>query len=220
MYTRWWHSPRFFLTCLLPALAILVVLSILFVDYPLAEWIRNNVTNEHKKLMWLPGRAGRGEPWAVLVLIMLVAPWLISRFCSGQTAQVRYWQIAGLFTGVTILSSSLVVTLFKYFVGRPRPNFAFKIDSFVLAPLAGGPGYASFPSGHSQTAWAGALALGFLFPRVRIPLYILALLACLNRIGTNRHYVSDTLAGYTVALGCMVFFLWVFRRRNVFRTLP
>ena len=205
------RSPAFFFFRTLPLMVVLTALAILLVDYPLAAWIRDNVGDQHKKWLWLLARPGRGEPWTIVIFLMLAVPWALSAFFKKDPQKLRFWQMGGIYAALTLGISTLLVAGAKYAIGRPRPHFAFKIASTVLEPFNGGSGYAAFPSGHAQTAWAGAFALGFLFPRIRWPLYFLALLTSLSRIGMNRHYLSDTLAGFTVALGCAVVFHWLIR---------
>lgn len=58
----------------------------------------------------------------------------------------------------------------------------------------------SFPSGHTATAVAFALVLGWLYPRGRIFFGVLATLVALQRVISGAHYCSDVLAGAAVGL--------------------
>ena len=60
---------------------------------------------------------------------------------------------------------------------------------------------ASFPSGHSATAFAMAVALGFLMPRLRPPLVVLAVAIALSRIVVQAHFASDIVAGGALGIG-------------------
>ncbi|HET6830017.1 MAG TPA: phosphatase PAP2 family protein [Solirubrobacterales bacterium] len=82
--------------------------------------------------------------------------------------------------------------LVKATVGRERP---------VLEghpPLGPAPSKLSFPSAHAATSVAGAVALGRVAPRARLPLYGLAALICAGRPYLGMHYPSDVLAGAVV----------------------
>jgi undecaprenyl-diphosphatase len=58
------------------------------------------------------------------------------------------------------------------------------------------------PSGHATTAFAAALAVGLVHPRLRWPLVVLAALIAISRVWLGVHYLSDVLAG--AALGSAV----------------
>lgn len=53
----------------------------------------------------------------------------------------------------------------------------------------------SFPSGHSTTAFAVALALGSFYPEIRPVLLILAANVAISRVIIGMHFVSDVLVG-------------------------
>jgi undecaprenyl-diphosphatase len=53
----------------------------------------------------------------------------------------------------------------------------------------------SFPSGHSTTAFAVAVALGSFYPEIRPLLLVLAANVAVSRIIIGMHFVSDVLVG-------------------------
>ena len=56
----------------------------------------------------------------------------------------------------------------------------------------------SFPSGHAGTAFTIATVLSSQYPRLKIPLYIGAVLVGISRIYLGRHYPSDVLVGAAI----------------------
>lgn len=88
----------------------------------------------------------------------------------------------------TVGGAYLANTAIKLVVRRRRPNLA------GLPPLTGTPTGLGFPSAHTSTSFAGALA----YARLGLPaaaLYALALSLALSRLYLGVHYPSDVLAG-------------------------
>jgi undecaprenyl-diphosphatase len=89
-------------------------------------------------------------------------------------------------------------TVIKRAVGRPRPQ----LDG--LPPLSGVVSKLSFPSAHSATAFAAALAYSRVLPSA--PLYAAAGLLAVSRPYLGVHYPSDVVAGAT--LGTLLSAAW------------
>jgi membrane-associated phospholipid phosphatase len=60
------------------------------------------------------------------------------------------------------------------------------------------PSSASFPSGHSASAAAFAVAVGDVLPALRLPLRVAASIVAFSRVYTGVHYPGDVLVGATV----------------------
>ena len=86
----------------------------------------------------------------------------------------------------------------------------FHFDAFSISAR-----FASFPSGHTVTAFATALALGWFAPRLRWPLFALAVLIGLSRVGVGAHYPSDVLAGAALGLGSTLLLRRMFGLRRI-----
>src|SRR5215210_6199606 len=95
---------------------------------------------------------------------------------------------------VTVAASWTLAEGAKYLFNRARP-FIWDTE---IAPLTKTPSSSSFPSGHSATAAAGALALSILYPPLT-PAFVLAgFLVVLSRVYLGVHFPIDVLAGVLI----------------------
>ena len=92
----------------------------------------------------------------------------------------------------------LFVNLVKGLIGRARPFVGGSADPYLFSPWTWKPAYASFPSGHGQAAAGIAVALGALFPRARVVLWIYAAFIFVSRVVVTAHHPSDVLGGALV----------------------
>lgn len=115
-----------------------------------------------------------------------------------DVAKGRRFPVCGLAIAASIGLASLITGVLKETVERLRPPLGMT-DLTALGSL---PGSHSFPSGHAATAFAAAVALAILVPRLRVAAIALAALVAISRVYLGVHYWFDVIAG--AALGCLV----------------
>ena len=145
--------------------------------------------------------------WQPLTMLMIVASawwvkWPLFALVGalGDASRRRRLPAAALCAGTAVALAAGLVSVFKDLFDRARPPLGQPaIDALVSLPAS-----SSFPSGHAATAFAGAVAVAMLHPRLRWPLLGLAAAVALSRVYLGVHYWSDILAGS--ALGALTGF--------------
>jgi membrane-associated phospholipid phosphatase len=149
----------------------------------------------------------------LLVVAALNAPEL-TRLTQGVLAALAA-RFGFLFLAIGL--PGLFVTIVKRLIGRARPYVGGHIDPFAYMPFAWRPEYASMPSGHATTSVAAALAIGAIWPRTRILMWLYAVTIMVSRVAVLAHHVSDVIAGALVAtVGVSLIRRWFAARRLVF----
>jgi membrane-associated phospholipid phosphatase len=199
------------------AAAAVVVLAMLLLDGPLHQiaaglpvWLIDDafVVTDFGQSQWILVPVG-----VPLVLMALLATPALDYMSRAVVAMVAV-RLGYVFVAVGL--PGLVVTIVKRWIGRVRPSDA---GPFAYEPFSWRPEYASFPSGHSTTAFAALVAIGAICPRLRPVLWIYALAIAASRVVVSAHYSSDVIAGATVgALGALLVRQWFAARRLGFYT--
>jgi len=108
----------------------------------------------------------------------------------------------------------LFVTILKRLIGRARPFVADDGGTLVFAPFVWRSEYASIPSGHGTNAFAAAIAIGALFPKLRPLMWLYALLIAASRVVITAHYPSDVIASAAFGIvGAILVRDWFAMRR-------
>ena len=116
-----------------------------------------------------------------------------------------------------IALSGIAAQTIKHAASRMRPAFLAQDGAFAFLGPSWHHGADSFPSGHTTSAFAAAVALGLMMPRLRFGLAICAVLIGISRVITHNHYPSDVLCG--ALLGSSVSLLtavWLADRGYIF----
>ena len=191
------HWARFLL------FVIMLDLCMGYLDQPLAEWIKSNITGGILWLCTVLTQLGDSKYWLVPVAFLLpfcIAAW--QAVGDRSTRRMIGWVIASLvFMFACIAFSGILINILKPIFGRARPELWFDNGYYGFLPLGMGDGsgseYRSFPSGHAATIFAATTALSFFLPK-RLRLWFVALAAVpvtLSRVVISAHYLSDVVAG-------------------------
>ena len=146
----------------------------------------------------------------MLALAALYSP-AMPRFWRGVLAA---WGVRIGFVFVAIGLPSLFDTIIKNMIGRARPFVVAGPDVWAYEPFTWHARYASFPSGHTTTAFAALVAIGAIFPQARALMWIYAVLIALSRVVITAHHPSDVIAGAIFgAVGAVLVRNWFADRR-------
>ena len=204
---------------IIAATASLIAIGMLFIDVAANHW-RVALSPEVYDLFQTITRFGKSEnylvPSGLAVVATAILPW--ERLTMGAKAALCQLQMAGLFIFLSVAGAGLTNNVLKILIGRARPKYFEQFGSLHFEAPGFGYGFQSFPSGHSTTAGAMAIALTLLFPRLKGLWICIGLWIAGSRIVVGAHYPSDVVAGF--AYGAT--FTWLLakystKRRFLFR---
>ena len=116
----------------------------------------------------------------------------------GDARARRKMPFTAVCTAMSLAVACAVSAVLKDVFDRARPE----VSDPSLVPAVATPTNASFPSGHAMTAFATAVALGAMYPRLRWPALAVATLVALSRVYLGVHFALDVVAG--AALGTAI----------------
>jgi membrane-associated phospholipid phosphatase len=180
-----------------------LMLACLWIDMPVqrAMWDQDRVDR------FLAGFTDVAETFGHGYGVALI---LVSLWCAAPRLRWAIPRITVLVVGCGLLANLVKST----FIARHRPSSVLAHvnqnlwpsdmsvwDTFGgFFPLAFDAQHMqSFPSAHSATAWGLAFGLAWLIPRARYWFFVLAVLACAQRVLHFCHFPSDVVAGALLA---------------------
>jgi undecaprenyl-diphosphatase len=143
--------------------------------WPAPRWFRT--------LMIVATRSGDGWLWYSLGIILLV-----------YGGEHRFQAI-----GAGLCAAAAGILLFRSLKRTSRRKRPCEIEPHCWAAILPPDNY-SFPSGHSITAFAIAIAIGFFYPFLLAYLLVAAVLIACSRIILGMHFLSDVLAGSAIGV--------------------
>ena len=96
--------------------------------------------------------------------------------------------------------ADLLARAFKSVVDVQRPAFRYAEPKALVHV----PHDHSFPSGHAATSFACATTLALAFPRLAVPLYLLAAAIAYSRVYVGVHYPLDVLGGAVLGIAVAI----------------
>nr|WP_321979657.1 phosphatase PAP2 family protein [uncultured Cohaesibacter sp.] len=193
-----------------------IALGMLFVDEAAGYW-KATLSKETYDLFQSVTRWGKSEnylvPSGLAVLITALLPW--QRLSLGAKAALCQIQLAGLFIFIAVAGAGLSNNILKILFGRGRPRYFEEFGAHYFNSPGFASSFQSFPSGHSTTAGAMAIALTLLFPRLKWLWIAAGLWIAFSRVVVGAHYPSDIVAGFVYG----AVFTWLLAKYSTKRRL-
>ena len=165
----------------------------LTLDHVLRAWMVAHRVQALNAPMWLASVVGRaGFVWFAIAAVVAARQ---RRRCAFTVVLLA-----------VLLGSVTANDIVKPVVRRTRP-----FDAMPGTVIGGRPNDASFPSGHSTTAFAAALTLSRVAPAGAPVWWALAALIAFSRVYLGVHYPLDVLGGAALGVACGALAIWLTR---------
>lgn len=189
--------------------AVIVILLVLLADRGFLELVRSGATDDNR-IFELITELGKSD-WILYLsggVILVFTVFTADRY-SGELHRV--WHrlfLTAYFIFTSVAFSGLITMGLKYIFGRLRPPYVDGALPWEAEPFTAGYKFASFPSGHSTTSGALAMALALLFPRFSGLFLTLGVVIASSRSFIGVHFPSDVAMGLAIGGG----FTWIYAR--------
>lgn len=171
--------------------AMLVIISITYVDRPLAEFFDSHFRHT---IGWVVLNRALEPLKAIAVLALLLLFWAGYRSFCGHGLQP--WAGKAVICCWAVVWGLATEFVFKQIFGRawPEPTYT-QNHLYGFRFLNASQHWSSFPSGTAIGSTALATTIGILFPRLRAGIAALAAMVCAAVVIENYHWLSDAIAG-------------------------
>ena len=180
------------------------MLSVLFLDYALAPKVL--ALGEGQEALWhIITDIGDSKYMGILLVVIGFGAFALSKLRPENASWPSLWKKA-LVVFTAVLGTGIFVIIVKMIVGRARPY----MGDIGFHPFTYGADFASWPSGHTTSAFAFAMAASMAFPALRWPLMAIAALTGFSRMVLGVHYLGDVIMGATIGtLGAVLIYNWL-----------
>lgn len=193
------------------------LVSIALLDQPVARWLKAHVHGDVEGFFKVITRLGEAEFYLIPAGILWIGLMVASIRAADRETRDRWRRLSfsPAFLFVAIALSGLISNAIKVSLGRYRPRYLFEQDLYGFSFFNTQWGMNSFPSGHSQAAFAAMTALMIIFPRYDAFWMLIAVLVAASRVVTTVHYLSDAVAGAWLAVCVTVLLARALRARGI-----
>jgi membrane-associated phospholipid phosphatase len=174
--------------------ALSVAIAYHWIDRPLAFFVHDNFTNKHTFI--LMQRIPDCFPLLSALLLVWCALLVLAR------RPFSYLQVTLLLCSVSFIASRAVNQQLKFVFGRTWPETWINHNPSLISsgaygfnPFHDGPGFASFPSGHTAAVCSVMTVLWFCYPRFRAFYAVIVVAVVIGLLGADYHFLSDIIAG-------------------------
>ncbi|MCK4861984.1 MAG: phosphatase PAP2 family protein [Rhodobacteraceae bacterium] len=168
------------------------------------------VTDKDAREIWLIITDLGSSGWMAIVLISL---WTVSSILARITPENPRWKLLArqsVFVFIAVALTGIFTMVAKGIVGRARPYLFDTEGPSGFDPFVFQSSYASWPSGHTTTAFAFVVAIVLLAPRLKYILLPVAILAGYSRMAVDAHYLADVIMGTTIGtIGAILVYQWL-----------
>jgi membrane-associated phospholipid phosphatase len=190
-------TKRWPLAASLIHVSLFCLFSYLLLDRPVALYFKAHLAGYGEGFFKTVTNLGEGGVWLIPSgLAWAYCRWRIHRadYFDVETRFRHFANAAGYFF-LSVGSTGLLVNGIKILAGRYRPRALFEQGLYGFDPFSTHWAINSFPSGHSQAAFAAMTALVFILPRYDLLWLLVAVLVAVSRVTTSVHYLSDAAMG-------------------------
>lgn len=190
-----------------PVLIFSIVLSIWYVDFPLAIWIDNYLVI-HKRIPKIP------DLLLLIILVLSFLSWLAYYYFAKRGFRSKHTYFF-MVTGTVLPLSYAAKEILQLLFGRMQTR-RFLLDPNFTGSywFNWGDGYRGFPSGHMLVFTALLLTLCNLYPRYKLIYAVTLFVLGFALVATDYHFLSDIIAGAYIGAIIFYFIFQAFENRR------
>jgi len=181
----------------LAIVSIAVAVCYVWLDWRIASWVHEHRTS-YRTRDFLAPLTHIPDP---LIPLGAAAFFILGlRAIAGRALHKPYDVIVA--CGVSVVMCEQIKNGFKWFFGRPWPETWTHNNSSYIGNqdyafhwFHGGGEFSSFPSGHTAATLSVLSVLWICYPRFRIVYAVIGFAVVVGLVGSNFHFLGDTVAG-------------------------